>query len=163
MIEKAIEHINAQVKEIIDSDSNKFSKSQARLIGKHLTYVISSDIVAVSILKEGKSLKEFLKKINDFGQLCKKNEKATDANAAEALIKDFGGDDCNVSEYITPEYTQELNELISDKCGSCAGVSSEVIIPLIHAYYNIPLSGITASNNVQAHSNPHGFKRVSLD
>ena len=51
MIEKAIEHINAQVKEIIDSDSNKFSKSQARLIGKHLTYVISSDIVAVSIRK----------------------------------------------------------------------------------------------------------------
>ena len=61
-------------------------------------------------------------------------------------------------------FLNELGEILSENsAGNLFGISSEVIIPLIHAYYNIPLSGITASNITQAHSNPHGFKRVSLD
>lgn len=54
MIEKAIEHINAQVKEC--------NNSMAGIIGKYLKSVAASDMTAVEILKEGRTIADFCEK-----------------------------------------------------------------------------------------------------
>lgn len=151
MIDKAIEHINAQVREI--------GTSQARIIGKYLVNVVSTDIIAVNILREDKSVEGFLDKIKETAAMLRKNDNKSAENVAEAMIKDFGGDECNASEFMTPEYKAELSELIGSS--DIFNISSEVILPFLHAYYNIPLSDMAVGNVSQPKLNK--FKRVSLD
>lgn len=152
MIEKAIEHINAQVKEC--------NNSMAGIIGKYLKSVVISDMTAVEILKEGRTIADFCEKIETLAQKIR-GGKVKNANEVFKTIvsEDFDG----AAGYMTWGFSNELGEILSENsAGNLFGVSSEVIIPLIHAYYNIPLSGIAVSNNTQAQSK-HGFKRVSLD
>lgn len=153
MIEKAIEHINAQVKEC--------NNSMAGIIGKYLKSVVISDMTAVEILKEGRTIADFCVKIDTLARKIRDGEVKSTSEVFKTIVsEDFDG----AAVYMTWGFSNELGEILSEKsAGNLLGISSELIIPLIHAYYNIPLSGITASNITQAHSNPHGFKRVSLD
>ena len=153
MIEKAIEHINAQVKEC--------NNSMAGIIGKYLKSVVISDMTAVEILKEGRTIADFCVKIDTLARKIRDGEVKSASEVFKTIVsEDFDG----AAGYMTREFSNELGEILSENsAGNLFGISSEVIIPLLHAYYNIPLSGIAASNNTQAHSNPHGFKRVSLD
>ena len=153
MIEKAIEHINAQVKEC--------NNSMAGIIGKYLKSVASSDMTAVEILKEGRTIADFCVKIDTLARKIRDGEVKSASEVFKTIVsEDFDG----AAGYMTWGFSNELGEILSENsAGNLLGISSEVIIPLIHAYYNIPLSGMTASNNTQANSNPHGFKRVSLD
>ena len=153
MIEKAIEHINAQVKEC--------NNSMAGIIGKYLKSVASSDMTSVEILKEGRTIADFCVKIDTLARKIRDGEVKSASEVFKTIVsEDFDG----AAGYMTWGFSNELGEILSENsAGNLLGISSEVIIPLIHAYYNIPLSGMTASNNTQANSNPHGFKRVSLD
>lgn len=153
MIEKAIEHINAQVKEC--------NNSMAGIIGKYLKSVASSDMTSVEILKEGRTIADFCVKIDTLARKIRDGEVKSASEVFKTIVsEDFDG----AAGYMTREFSNELGEILSENsAGNLLGISSEVIIPLIHAYYNIPLSGMAASNNAQTQSKPHGFKRVSLD
>lgn len=153
MIEKAIEHINAQVKEC--------NNSMAGIIGKYLKSVVISDMTAVEILKEGRTIADFCVKIDTLARKIRDGEVKSASEVFKTIVsEDFDG----AAGYMTWGFSNELGEILSENsAGNLLGISSEVIIPLLHAYYNIPLSGVAASNITQAHSNPHGFKRVSLD
>lgn len=153
MTEKAIEHINAQVK--------KCNNLMASIIGKYLKSVAASDMTAVEILKEGRTIADFCEKIETLAQKIR-GGKIKSANEVFKIIlgEDFDG----ASKYMTRGFSNELGEILSENsAGNSFCISSEVIIPLLHAYYNIPLSGMAVSNNTQAQPKPHGFKRVSLD
>jgi len=125
MIEKAIEHINAQVKEC--------SNSMANIIGKYLKSVVISDMTAVEILKEGRTVEDFCEKIETLTQKIRGGKVK---NASEVFKIIIGEDFDGAAEYMTWEFTNELGEIFSENSvGNSFGISSEVIIPLIHAYY----------------------------
>lgn len=154
MIEKAKAKINAEVQEI--------SSPMAQTLGTYINNVIlTSEINAAAVLKEGKSLKDFIEKLwksarNIHGG---KYKELTAEKATSAIFKEFADDTASVDQYASPEVVSMINAVCTEKSTNSICLTSDVVIPMLYAYYGIPLTGTV--NNKQPRTSV--FKRVSLD
>lgn len=144
----------------IETEIKSIHTTMATILGKYLLSAVTNDLCAAEVLNDSRSIKDFCEKVSGLAEDIHRNKfKDMEMKAITAkILEHFGADaSCEVTEGFTAEMY-----ILTDPENTAKGVmpmTSDVIIPLLHAYFHIPLSGVNADQP----SKPAKFRRVSLD
>ena len=148
----------------IEAEIKALHSTMSTILGKYLLSAITSNLYAAEVLNDSRSINDFCKRIGDLAEDIHGN-KFKDMEMKEItgkILERFGADaSCDA---ITEEFTTEMSMLTNTE-NTVKGVmpmTSAIIIPLLHAYFHIPLSGIS-NNNHTLNQKSTTFKRISLD